>query len=88
MEAAWPVFDTRWMDELSRRVLAQEMALVEIAAHMNPIYIRAAMLAIEAGLVDGQTKEDRAIRLQALQYLKDALQRDNLPSPCWPTPTL
>ncbi len=75
MEAAWPVFDTRLMDELSRRVLAREMALVEIAAHMNPVHIRAAMLAIEAGIVDGITEEDRAIRLQALQYLEDALER-------------
>ena len=51
------------------------MALVEIASHVNPVHILAAMLAIEARITDGITEEDRAIRLQALQYLEDALER-------------
>ena len=67
------------MDEAERRLVAHEMALIEVAAHVNRDEIAAAIKAIRSGLVIGITEEERVIRIGAIELLEDALRRDDAP---------
>ncbi len=69
------------MDELERRILAHERALVEVAGHIDRAAIAAAIAAIREGLLPGETLPDEvAIRLQAIEHLKSALRLNDPPA--------
>jgi len=55
------------MDELERKIIAHELALIETVAHIG------------AGLVVGITEEERVIRITAIELLEAALQRFGCP---------
>ncbi len=64
------------MDEIERRVVAHELALIEVAAHVERAHLLAAMQSIRAGCVIGITEEERVIRIAAIDMLEDAMRRD------------
>lgn len=63
------------MDEAERRVVAHELALIEVAAHLDHEHLRAGIQAIRAGFVIGISEEERVIRIAAIELLEDAMQR-------------
>lgn len=63
------------MTETEKRLAAVELALVELAAWMDPEAVRDAMRSITAGLNVEVSEEEAEIRLQAIELLKDGLQR-------------
>lgn len=67
------------MDELERKIVAHEMALIETVAHIDADHISEGMRAIRAGLVVGITEEERVIRVAAIELLEAALQRFGRP---------
>ena len=68
------------MDELERKIVAHEMALIETVAHIDADHIREGMRAIRAGLVVGITEEDRVIRIAAIDLFEAALLRSGDPA--------
>jgi hypothetical protein len=68
------------MDELERKIVAHEMALIETVAHIDADHIREGMRAIRAGLVVGITEEERVIRIAAIEMLEAALLRFGSPA--------
>jgi hypothetical protein len=62
------------MDELKRKIVAYELALIETVAHIDADHIRQGMRAIRAGLVVGITEEERIIRVAAIELLEAALE--------------
>jgi hypothetical protein len=68
------------MDELERKIIAHEMALIEAVAHIDADHIREGMRAIRAGLVVGITEDERVIRIAAIELLEAALQRLGRPA--------
>ena len=66
------------MDEIESRINSHEMALVEVAAHIDRENVLAAMRAIRSGLVVGISEDERPIRLRALNLLVAALERADM----------
>ena len=58
------------MDELERKIVAHELALIETVAHIDADHIREGMRAIRGGLVVGITEEERFIRCAAIELLE------------------
>lgn len=63
------------MDELEDRLAALELLAVELLADVAADRLTAARERISAGVAGAVDDRERAIRLQALQHLDDALQR-------------
>jgi hypothetical protein len=63
------------VDEIERRVVAHELALIEVAAHVERGHMLEAIKSIRAGFVIGITEEDRVIRIAAIDLLEDAMRR-------------
>jgi hypothetical protein len=63
------------MDEIERRVVAHELALIEVAAHVERSHMLEAIKAIRAGFVIGITEEERVIRIAAIELFEDAMRR-------------
>lgn len=63
------------MTETEKRLAAVELALVELAAWIDPEAVLDAMRSITAGLNVEVSEEEAEIRLQAIELLKDGLQR-------------
>lgn len=63
------------MTETEKRLAAVELALVELAAWMDPENVRDAMRSITAGLKVRVSEEEAEVRLQAVELLKEGLQR-------------
>jgi|GEM_PF-5460534 len=63
------------MDEIERRVVAQELTLIEVAAHIDHQHMVEAIRAIRSGFVIGITEEECMIRVAAIDMLKDATLR-------------
>ena len=66
------------MDEIESRINSYEMALIEVAAHIDQDNLIAAMWVIRSGLVEGILEEERVIRLRALELLEQALERADM----------
>ena len=60
------------MDEIEQRIAAHELALIEVAAHIDPDHIAEGIKAMRDGLVIGITQEERGIRIAAIDLLVDA----------------
>ena len=65
----------RNMTGTEKRVAAVELALVELAAWMEPGNVRDAMRSVTAGLKVPISEEEAEVRLQAVELLKEGLQR-------------
>src|SRR5579875_3218331 len=63
------------VDEIERRIVAHELALIEVVAHLDHEHIREGIRAIRAGFVIGISEEERVIRVAAIELLEDALRR-------------
>lgn len=63
------------MDEVERRVVAHEMALIEVAANVERRHLEEAIRSIRTGFVVGITEEERVIRIAAVELLEDAMRR-------------
>lgn len=63
------------MDKIERRVVAHELALIEVAAHIEREHLEEAKQAIRAGFVIGISDQERGIRTDAIELLDDALHR-------------
>jgi hypothetical protein len=63
------------LDDIERRVVAHELALIEVAAHVDRAHMLEAIKSIRAGLVIGITEEERVIRIAAIDMLEDAMRR-------------
>jgi len=57
------------MDEIERRVVAQELTLIEVAAHIDHQHMVEAIRAIRSGFVIGITEEECMIRVAAIDML-------------------
>lgn len=68
------------MDELELRIQGHEMAFIEVVAHIDREHMVAAISAVRAGLVDGVCQDERAIRVQAMGLLDDAMRRYEPPA--------
>lgn len=68
------------MDEVERRVVAHELALIEVAANVGRSEIIEGMMAIRAGLVVGISEEERVIRIAAIDMLEEAMRRHDPPA--------
>ncbi len=63
------------VDEIERRVVAHELALIKVAAHVERKHLEDAMQAIRANFVICITEEERVIRIAAIELLEDAMRR-------------
>ena len=63
------------MTETEKRLAAVELALIELAAWMEPGNVRDATRSITAGLKVPISEEEAEVRLQAVELLKEGLQR-------------
>ena len=63
------------MTETEKRLAAVELALVELAAWIDPANVRDAIRSITAGLNVPVSEEEAEVRLHAVELLKDGLQR-------------
>lgn len=63
------------MTETEKRLAAVELALVELAAWIDPANVQDAMRSISAGLNVSVSEEEAEVRLHAIELLKDGLQR-------------
>ena len=61
------------MDESERRVVAQKLALIEVAAHTEHEHMVEAIRAIRNGIVTGITEDERMIRVAAIEMLEEVL---------------
>lgn len=68
------------MDEVERRVVAHEMALIEVCAYVGKAEMLAGIKSIRAGIVVGITAEEREIRYAAIEMLEAALHRHDPPA--------
>lgn len=68
------------MTEAEKRLAAVELALVELAAWMEPENVRDAMRSITASLKAPVSEEEAEVRLHAIELLKDGLRRFNAAS--------
>jgi len=69
------------MDELERKIVAHEMALIETVAHIGADHLLESVQAIRAGLIAGITEEEQTIRITAIDLLQAALERLGRPAP-------
>jgi len=60
------------------RIIAHELGLIEVVAHMRTDHIRAGIEAIRAGIVKGINREERIIRSMAIEYLEEALYNEGV----------
>lgn len=63
------------MTETEKRLAAVELALVELAAWMERSNVRDAMRSVTAGLKVAISEEEAEVRLQAVELLKEGVQR-------------
>ena len=63
------------MDEVERRVVAHELALIEVAAHVEREHLSQAIKSIRSGFLIGITEEERVIRIAAIDMLENAMRR-------------
>ena len=68
------------MDDLARRIDGYQLALIEVAAHLDREHIIAGLEAIHEGLAGAIGAHERASRLQAIDILERALSRRTEPS--------
>ena len=66
------------MDEIESRISSYEMALIEVAAHIDQDNLIAAMWGIRSGPMEGIQEKERVIRLRALELLELALERADI----------
>jgi hypothetical protein len=63
------------MNVIERRVVAHELALIEVAAHVERSHMLEAIKSIRAGFAIGITEEERVILIAAIDMLEDAMRR-------------
>lgn len=68
------------MTETEKSLAAVELALVELAAWINPANVQDALRSISAGLKVPVSEEEAEVRLQAIELLKEGLQRFHGPT--------
>lgn len=66
--------------EIELRIRAHELALIEVAAHIDEAALREAIEAIRAGLVMGIGADELVIRAAAIEHLETALARHHPPA--------
>jgi hypothetical protein len=75
IELFYPPHTETAMNEIERRVVAHELALIEVAAHVERSHMLEAIKSIRAGFVIGITEEERSIRIAAIDILEEAMRR-------------
>jgi hypothetical protein len=68
------------LDEIERRVVAHELALIEVAARVERQHLESAIQAIRSGFAIGITEEERVIRIAAIELLEDAMRAHGPPA--------
>jgi hypothetical protein len=66
------------VNETECRIIAYEMALIEVAAYLDEDIVEAALRAIRSGLVVGIADRERTIRLHAIDLLELANERADM----------
>ena len=74
------------MDDLAQRIDGYELALIEVAAHLDRAHVIAGLEAIHEGLTEAIGAHERASRLRAIDLLERALARQTTPAAglSWP----
>lgn len=63
------------MDEDEQRIAATELAMLSLAAHLQPKDVQASIYDLTQDLANATGEEERAIILGAIQVLEDGLSR-------------